>query len=183
MQRRGLLLAALASIALLAGCAKKPFAAASLAVTEEEKHLADDPPPDGVLSPAEQAEVLAAFHSLAEFAPPTDPEPIITTGRRWSDVDNAVADACGQEAVQVSVVRRIRSNDGNLLVYHLETIEDWPGRLVIHRVDRPIVYVAEAQFGRFPGDPKYRRRCDALLTALEKSMDAYGRKRGFRDEP
>jgi hypothetical protein len=164
-----------ASWGLLAGCGQpQPHATTTnLALTpqEEREKL--------VLSHADEAEMLSALKSIAAGRTPVDPPAPAPLGMRWSDVPEAVDSACNEAGVEMVVVRKIEADDGRSYRFVLETIEDWPGELVVRKVDGPEVYAAEAWVGRFPTEPARVARKDALLSALEKHMRALGREPGY----
>jgi hypothetical protein len=136
-----------------------------------------------LLSEAEQAEALAALRAVArgqESQSPTGPAPG-PSGLRWSDVPEAAASACNEEGVELVIVRVIRSPGEFRFV--LRSIEDWPGELVVRRVEGPEVYeVVDCRVGRFPDQPQKVARRDKLVEAFRRKMVELGRTRWFNDQ-
>ena len=136
------------------------------------------------LDPAGRREVRDALGELAagvDAIPASGPHPAPAGTVRWSDVPLAVAAACRD--TEAAVVRAVEEEAGRRYRFQLRSIEDWPGELVVRRVDGPPGYEAEAWFGYFPEHPPCAERRSALLSALSARLKAYGRKRGFDDGP
>lgn len=136
------------------------------------------------LDPARRREVLDALGDLAagrESSAAPGPRPAPAGTVRWSDVPLAVTAACRD--AETAVVRTVEEETGQRYRFRLRSIEDWPGELVVRRVDGPPGYTAEAWFGYFPEHPPCAARTTALLSALSARLKAYGTKRGFDDGP
>ena len=96
-------------------------------------------------------------------------------GVRWADVELAVSYAADDAEMAVTQVDR----EPSLLRFRLKTVNDRPAWLEIRRVDPPLVYEASARVGWFD-DPESAQR---LLTAFDKWMRTFGKKRSFENEP
>lgn len=94
---------------------------------------------------------------------------------RWSDLEAAVSYAC--DDAEVAVVETTEREGGDEFVFRIRTVEDWPGEIVVRRVDPPKVYRAEVSIGRFSGE--HADRCDRLLRAIDARMRSFGRKRKY----
>ncbi len=155
------------------GCGTKPPYAASsgLKLTDEEARRKP------VLDPAEQS---AAIEAMRMAGPGHRPVRLATGtgGVRWSDVAIAVSYAC--DDIEAAVVETLTNDDRTEHRFRIRTVEDWPGEIVVRRVDPPQVYAAQAWIGRFPGERA--DRSDALLRAIDTRMRAFGRKRQYPAE-
>jgi len=93
-----------------------------------------------------------------------------------------VSAACDDLGVEMVVVQTIAIPPEDPVRYRflLRSIEDWPGELVIRRVDGDRVYEVESvSLGRFPSDPHRQQRSEALVKAFQEHLEAFGRKRWF----
>jgi hypothetical protein len=128
------------------------------------------------------AEMAAVWRGIGEVAADHEqvnrPRPA-ATGRRWSDMPSAIKLATG--AVETAVVEADVREGGRVIECRLMTVEGWPGRLVVSRVDGPDLYEAEAEIGRFPNEPARRERAEMLVKALDRALLALGRRPGFED--
>jgi len=154
------------SVYLLYGCGKPPAAATNEPLTDAEAELKP------VLSQAEQREVLGILESLAEDhelsqRPTTGPP-----RGRWRDVPGAAAAAAAE--AEMAIVRREDTDDG--YIFHLVTIEQWPGRLHVQRAAEPRIWSATARIGMFD---QREKRADELLKLFEQKMRAMSRKPKF----
>ena len=152
---------------LLAACEQRP-AVLSQALATDEKLL---------LSTADQAEILAAFQSIARGRTPVNPPRPAPGGLRWSDVQQAAAWAVAEDGVEMAIVQTLRHDWG--YTFRLKTIEDRPAQLVVRRRDDRSVYETTATVGRFGDD---HQRAEKLRAAFDHFMHAFGRKRGFNDD-
>lgn len=164
-----------AGLAAAAGCSSPtpPYAAEqSMVLTaEDERSVAR-------LDGAAQGEVIAAMRDVAPGHRPTRtavPAPAAEGGVRWSDVEAAAGAACS--AIEAAVVGKTGDADADEYRFRIRTIENWPGELVVRRVDPPAMYEATAWIGRFP-DERVERR-DALLRAFDARLRAFGMKRKY----
>jgi hypothetical protein len=165
-----------ALIAILAGCAGSPQAPAA---ASNHDLTPDEARQKKVLSDDDRARLLAAMRTVAEGHEPVNPPAPAPGGMRWSDVPAAVAAACG--ASEMAVRRTVREQGGVRIRFELRTIEEWPGELIVDRVEGPATYRAEARIGRFPDEPECLGRAEKLLDQLAISMRRLGRKRGFNE--
>ncbi len=176
-----LVLAAAAAAGAMTGCRASPaplLASRIHPLAEGEERLVPE------FDPARGREVLDALGDMAagrESSAASGPGPVPKGRVRWSDVPLAVAAACRD--VEAVVVRKVEEEKGRRYRFKLRSVEDWPGELVVRRVDGPPGYTAEAWFGYFPEHPPCAARRTALLSALSAQLKAYGRKRGFDDGP
>jgi hypothetical protein len=164
-----------AAVVLPIACAKPPppYAATSNRTLDEEG--VEWKP---VLSAEERGRTMDAMRGVAEGHEPADHAAPAPGGMRFSDLRPALAAACRD--VEAAVVRTVEEEDG--LHFHLRTIEDWPGLLVVRRAEGPEVYeIVELSFGRFPDDPDKLARAEALRGALHRWMLEYGAKRRFNE--
>ncbi len=163
--------------AALSACQQPPPAVLTTSFTPDEerfKLLLDD---------REQAAVRSALRSVAAGHVTVEPPGRARFGKRWADLPDALASACNDDRVEVTIVETVKETDGDLYRFRLRTIEDWPGELVVRRAEGRRVYeVVEVWIGRFPAEPKHAARIKRLLDALEKYMKAYGRKRNFEED-
>ncbi|MHC4769451.1 MAG: hypothetical protein ACYTEI_12165 [Planctomycetota bacterium] len=159
------------------GCAKQhPPAVVSnrvLAPGEEDQKA--------ILTGADQSEALAAMQA-GTGRPPRDaerPGPA-PRGVRWSDIPDAVSEACDELGVEMAVVRETEEPDR--FVFELRTIEGWPVRLVIRRgVSGGVYEIEELGVGHFPDDPERVRRGEALVKAFQKHLKRLGAQDWFND--
>jgi len=158
---------------ITSGCGRAPFAAQSnLRLTPEEERA------KAVLTADDQRIVVSALKGSDDGRAASERSRAAEHGVRWADVEAAVLDACSD--VEMAVVETIREDEGSRLRFRLKTIEEWPGELVVRRVEPPTVYEATATVSDHPDWPQRRERADALLIALEQRMTAYGRKRSYK---
>ena len=157
---------ALGVVALIAvSCQSPPYAAASgHPLTEESTHY------KAVLDASDQARIETGFGGLARGHHAVDPPVPAPLGVRWADVPQAVRFAC--DDAEMAVVQTI-DHDGTF-EFRLLTIEEYPGRLVVHQTNDDQVYNAEASIGIY-GDHGDRAR--RLLDAFDHQMRAFGKKR------
>ncbi|MEE8154244.1 MAG: hypothetical protein V3T53_04715 [Phycisphaerales bacterium] len=170
---------------LLAACEQPKAAVLSQALATDEKLL---------LSAADQAEILAAFQSIAQDRSPVNPPGPAPGGLRWSDVQQAAEWAVAESGVEMAIVQTLRHDErgtvinekvrfGERLVwcytFRLKTVEDRPAQLIVRRRDDPSVYEATVTVGRFGDD---HQRAEKLRAAFDSMMRAFGRKRGFNDD-
>lgn len=173
----GLLAAVLATGLGLCGCQQpEPAVLSNQLLVEGELD------PRRVLSASDEAEIHAAFRSVAEGRTAVDPPAPAPGGLRWSDVPAAVGAACDEKGIEMVVVKERKEDDGRLYRFELRTIEDWPGELVVRRVDGPDLYEAEAWIGRFPEKPARIHRAEKLLAEIDKQMRRLGRQKWFNEE-
>jgi hypothetical protein len=147
-----------------------------------------------LLSAADQAEILAAFRSIARDRTPVNPPAPAPGGLRWSDVQQAAAWAVAEDGVEMAIVQTLRHDETGMVInekvrvaerliwgytFQLKTIEDRPAQLVVRRRDDRSVYEASVTVGRFGDD---YQRAEKLRTAFDSMMHAFGRKRGFNDD-
>jgi hypothetical protein len=161
--------------AVAGGCAKKypPAVASNLVLAPEEENQTV------FLETPHEREALAAMRSVTG-EPHTAQRPAAAPRGRWADVRLAVAEACDQEGVEMTVVRLHEEPDQ--YVFELRTVESWPGRLVIRRGTGGEVYrVVEVTIGRFPEEPQRVERAQALLKAFGERLERLGRQRWFND--
>jgi hypothetical protein len=122
-----------------------------------------------ILTGADQSEALAAMQA--------GPAP---RGVRWSDIPDAVSEACDELGVEMAVVRETEEPDR--FVFELRTIEGWPVRLVIRRgVSGGVYEIEELGVGHFPDDPERVRRGEALVKAFRKHLKRLGAQDWFND--
>ncbi len=133
-----------------------------------------------VLDEEEQARVLGALEAMAHGHRPVNPPGPAPQKARWSDVEPAAAAAL--DDVEAAVVETVREPGGRAVRFRIRTVEDWPGELVVRRLDDPAVYEAKAWIGHFPDMPARRERCDALLEAFDRRMAELGRTAWFNED-
>ena len=153
---------------VLAACEQPRAAVLSQALATDEKLL---------LSAADQAEILAAFRSIAQDRTPVNPPRPAPGGLRWSDVQQAAAWAVAEPGVEMAIVQTLRHDWG--YTFRLKTVEDRPAQLIVRRRDDRSVYEATVTVGRFGDD---HQRAEKLRAAFDRMMRAFGRKRGFDDD-
>lgn len=124
----------------------------------------------GVLDDTDRRAVREVFGGLAGDRVPIDPPIDAGGGVRWTDVYSAALFACDQ--TEMAIVRMVATPEGYDV--QLKTIEDYPGRMLIHARPHPQVYEAQATIGLY-GDRTERAR--QLLVAFDDQMRAFGRKR------
>jgi len=147
-----------------------------------------------LLSAADQAEILAAFQSIAQGRTPVNPPRPAPGGLRWSDVQPAAAWAVAEPGVEMAIVQTLRHDKNGMVInetarfgasliwgytFQLKTVEDRPAQLIVRRRDDPSVYETTATVGRFFDD---YQRAEKLRAAFDHMMRAFGRKRGFNDD-
>ena len=168
---------------LLAACEQRPVVLSQTLKTDEKL----------LLSAADQAEILAAFRSIAQGRTMVNPPRPAPGGLRWSDVQQAAAWAVAEDRVEMTIVKTLRHDETGTVInenervaerliwgytFQLKTIEDRPALLVVRRRDDRSVYEATVTVGRFGDD---YQRAEKLRTAFDSMMRAFGRKRGFND--
>ncbi len=170
------------ALALVGGCSQPPV------VLSKERRDPQEQRQKLLLSEADQVEVLAAMRSIAVGRTVVNPPAPAPLEMRWSDVPRAVAAACSEQGIEMAVVHTevlmavVHSKEAPYVYrFHLRTVEDWPGELIVCRVGGATVYVADGWIGRFPENPKHIEQKNNLLAALRRQMKAFGRKRGFND--
>jgi hypothetical protein len=131
------------------------------------------------LTAGEQRQNLAAMRETVEGLPPGARPAPAPQKVRWSDVEGAATAAL--DDVEAASVCTERSPDGRTIRFLLRTVEDWPGELVVTRVDDGRVYEARAWIGLFPAMPQRLDRRDALLEAFARRMEELGRLPWFND--
>ena len=147
-----------------------------------------------LLRAADQAEILAAFQSIAQGRTPVNPPRPAPGGLRWSDVQLAAAWAVAEPGVGMAIVQTLRHDKNGMVInetvrfgarliwgytFRLKTVEDRPAQLIVRRRDDPSVYEATVTVGRFGDD---HQRAEKLRAAFDHMMLAFGRKRGFNDD-
>ncbi len=170
---------------LLAACGQPRPAVFSQALATDEKLL---------LSAADQAEILAAFRSIAKDRTAVNPPGPAPGGLRWSDVQPAAAWAVAEPGVEMAIVQTLRHDETGMVInekvrvaerliwgytFRLKTVEDRPAKLIVRRRDDRSVYEATITVGRFGDD---HQRAEKLRAAFDRMMHAFGRKRGFNDD-
>ncbi|MEE9131143.1 MAG: hypothetical protein V3T84_14075 [Phycisphaerales bacterium] len=170
---------------LLAACEQPKAAVLSQALATNEKLL---------LTAADQAEILAAFQSIAQGRTAVNPPRPAPGGLRWSDVQLAAEWAVAEPGVEMAIVQTLRHDEratvinekvlfGERLIwcytFRLKTVEDRPAQLIVRRRDDPSVYETTVTVGRFGDD---HQRAEKLRVAFDSMMRAFGRKRGFNDD-
>ncbi len=170
---------------LLTACEQPRAAVLSQASATDEKLL---------LSAADQAEILAAFRSIAQDRTPVNPPGPAPGGLRWSDVQQAAEWAVAEPGVEMAIVQTLRHDETGMVInekvrfgerliwgytFRLKTVEDRPAQLVVRRRDDRSVYEATVTVGRFGDD---HQRAEKLRAAFDDMMRAFGRKRGFNDD-
>jgi hypothetical protein len=132
------------------------------------------------LSARDRAEAVATMQATTG-RPESDDRPArAPRGVRWADVPLAVAEACDEEGVEMTVVRKLE--DPDQFVFELRTVESWPGRLVVRRGQGAEVYqITEAWIGRFPDDPDRVQRAEALVRAFKEQLERLGGQAWFND--
>lgn len=161
----------------VAGCggSQKP------AVEYNQTLTAQDAREKRLLSPGDKSEIRRAFRTLAQGESLVDPPGRAPYGVRWADVAIAVGQACDELGVEMVVVETMEKN--GILVFRMRTVEDWPARLEIHRVDPPQVYVIEdCRVGRFYDEPEKVARCEKLKAEFEKKLKKLGKIRWFNED-
>lgn len=157
----------LAEATLEAGCKSAPYAAAdNRPLAEESTHY------KAVLNSHDQSRIEAGFGTLSQDHQAVAPPRPALFGVRWTDVPQATLFAC--DDAEMAVVRTLERPWG--YEFHLLTIENFPGRLLVRRTDNKLVYEAEATIGLY-GDHVARAR--ELLEAFDQQMRAFGKKRAF----
>jgi hypothetical protein len=181
----GLALAAGLALGLAAGCARAPAVTSNVIIGPDEPARWDELTPRGEwreLTPAEQSAALSAMHELAAGQSPRNPPGPAPGPRkvRWSDVETAAAAALAE----IEAIFTRKDLDGATPAWRFEivTVEDWPGELIVRRVEGPEVYEADATIGRFPLRDEHRRRAKKLLEAFDVQMKKLGRMAWFNDE-
>ena len=170
---------------LPAACEEPKAAVLSQASATNEKLL---------LSAADQAQILAAFRSIAQDRTPVNPPGPAPGGLRWSDVQQAAVWAVAEPGVEMAIVQTLRHDETGMVItekvlfgerliwcytFRLKTIEDRPAQLIVRRRDDPSVYETTATVGRFGDD---HQRAEKLRAAFDSMMRAFGRKRAFNDD-
>lgn len=155
-----------ASGIVLAGCGgtKEP------AVASNRVLVPGDDQAGIILDTAKQTEVRRILRSVAADYRPESPPVLVARGMHFDDVPGAVRGACND--AEMAVVSSSRTDEGH--TFNIRTIEGWPATLTVSPTNDDTVYEATVIVGRF-GD--HAERADDLLTALEKQMRAYGRKK------
>jgi hypothetical protein len=147
------------------GCSV-PYAAEKLA-----RQPGDNPPTKGVLTASDQNEIGEAFDDAADGRDAD--QSLKPSGTiRWSDVPLAVVYACDEAEMAV-----VEADEGDAVCrYRLISVEDWPGTLIVTRVDDGRIYEASATVGEFGNRED---RANRLLEALESQLKAFAKKRKF----
>ena len=158
-----------------AGCASPPPAVTTnLTLTDGEAREKT------VLTDADRAEIRRAFSDLAAGHRPVNPPAPAEGGIDWNDAVPAARSAVGE--VEATVVSVESAPDGSSHRFLIRTVEDYPGEVVIRRVDGPSVYAAEAWIGRFPNEPRHAERAQKLVEEIDKELRRLGEQRWFREE-
>lgn len=124
------------------------------------------------LSPEDQRALRREMSAIAAGHEPVSPPTPAAHGARWSDLDLAVYYATAE--VEMAVVRTERTAERHR--YVIETIDEKPAELIVHRRPPPEIYAAEASVGRFGDETERARR---LVEALHTHLKELGRKRDF----
>lgn len=131
-----------------------------------------------VLDESEQASLVHAMQAAARGHEIKNPPRAVSAadgGMRWTDMEAAVGAAC--DDAEMAVVRSVSTGDPVARwEFTLQTIEDWPGILVVERRPTPVVYEATTSIGRFPELSDRRARAETLLEALREQLLKYGRR-------
>jgi hypothetical protein len=148
------------------------------------------------LAASHQAEAVAVMQATTGRPETADRPARAPRGVRWSDVPLALANACDEEGVEMTVVRaraydaqdvemtgtRTRDEQPHKYVFDLRTVENWPGQLVVRRGDGGQVYdITEVSIGRFPDDPDRVDRAEALVKAFKEQLERLGDQAWFND--
>jgi hypothetical protein len=176
-------LAAVAAAGVLSGCggALPPAASTNRPLAGDE---ALPGRADQVLTAGQEETALRALDGIAAGQRPVNPPGPAPGGTRWSDVPAAVASACDDPGVEMTVVRTIATPapDPDRYRFELRTVEGWPGELVVRRsTGARACEVESVSIGRFPLEPARVERGALLVKAFEAHLEAYGRKRWFND--
>ena len=126
------------------------------------------------LSPAEQAEAVAAMKSVAAGHTLKPGETPTVQGMRWSDIPAALAVACDEPGVEMVIVGREQHEWGD--VFRLRTADDRPARVEVRRTNDERLYEASATVGRFNFEVD-QERAALLLEELDRAMRKLGEKR------
>ena len=156
------------TLALGNSCEQPPKAIPAQDLAPNEKVLIDS---------SDRSKILSAFRSITKGRKLVNPPTRATYGVRWSDVSQAVAAACNEAGVEMTIVEKLELDWGYTFI--LKTVEDRPAQLIVRRLDNNQVYQATATVGRFKDDQK---RADKLLAAFGQMMKAFGNKRSFENE-
>lgn len=151
------------------GCETRQPAAATNEQLAEQDALYKD-----VLTDAERREIIRTFQTLAEDYRSTNPPTTGPPRGRWSDVP-AAAKAAARET-EMAVRRREELDHG--YVFHLVTIEKFPGELRVERAPGEQIWTARARIGLFN---EYDGRARELLDAFEQHMRRLSAKPKFTD--
>ena len=166
----------------LSGCASYPNLVEFNRVDAAEADAGIPGRADQFLSPRQQAEVMRSFEAIAAGATVVDPPAPAPRGVRWSEIPQALAWACNEEGVEMTIVETHQDIFG--YDFRLRTIEDWPARLVIgHGRGEQVYEITEVSVGRFPDDPERVERGSALVEAFEMWLRKMGARKKFNDQP
>lgn len=160
-------------MAVVVGCSQ-PYAASDVhPLTPCEQNL------KFILDRQDQQRVDSTFAGLAVGHKAVDPPSVAAapTRMRWSDVEIAVVYACDE--AEMAVVSTSLNEEKTRYQFQLKTIEDWPGELIVERVDDVRVYLATVCIGLFNNHPD---RAEKLRSALESQMKSFGKKRKINFE-
>lgn len=153
----------------LSGCGSEPPAAGSGPRMSDGAYQAQH-----VLSSRDESQINRTFSSLADgHATVHAPAPAVE-GVRWDDVPIAVVYGC--EEAQMAVSGTVKHDWG--YEFQLKTVEGYPGVLLVKRMPDPSVYQATVSVGMFND---HRDRAEELLTAFDRQMRAFGKKRQFNN--
>lgn len=165
---------------IMAGCGSQPWGNDTRplgreAAIAESSHWRPLGPAEPAAGRSEELEQI-----LREVASPHltgDQTPVLTAAPkrgRWSDVKSALSRSIDEDGVEMGILRALSFEWGS--VFELKTVEGWPARLIVTRMDDRRVYEATAEVGRFPDLPERRARARKLEAAFEKWMRVLGAK-------
>ncbi len=164
------------------GCASYPNAVEFNRVDAAEADAGIPGRADQFLTPAQQAEVMRSLKTIAAGATVVNPPAPAPHGVRWSEIPQALAWACDEDGVEMTIVETHQDIYG--YDFTLRTIESWPARLVIgHGRGEQVYEITEVSVGRFPDNPERVERGAALVKAFEKWLRTMGARKRFNDQP
>jgi hypothetical protein len=123
------------------------------------------------LNRSDHRQIEQVFDELSAGHEPVNP-PVASSAPRWSDVPLAAVYAC--EEVEAAI--RTQTVEQDQIIYVIETVEGFPGRLTVTRCEGPEVYRATVEIGLF-GDKT--DRAASLAKAFDRQMKAFAHKRSL----
>lgn len=148
-------------LAHAAACQRPP------AVLQDYQDPSESPRWKLALTPPEQSELSQALYDWTDGRAATQSPQPAPYGVRWSDVPEAAAKATASN--EMAVLTTQKEDWG--YTFAIMTVDNYPGILIVRRVDPPTIYEAQATVGRFQDRTA---QAQSLVRDLHREMKRLG---------